>query len=136
MKTKYKKALMDMAEIFGLTSDAVRLKVGCLIYKNESVIAMGINGQPPGWECEKCEDDRGETLPTVRHAELAALEKLWNSAETAEGAEIFISHQPCLNCSIKIATAKISKVYYRHPYRCNKGTDYLISVGIPVEQVQ
>ena len=136
MKHKYKQALMDMSERFGQTSAAERLKVGCLIYKNESIISLGVNGQPPGLDYERCEDINGDTEPTVRHAEIAAFEKLWNSAETSTGAEIFISHQPCLACSIKIATAKISKVYYRHPYRCDKGIDYLISVGIPVERVQ
>lgn len=135
MKAKYKQALMDMAERFGQTSDAERLKVGSIIFKNGSCISLGTNGQPPGWPTETCEDATGLTLPTVRHSEAAALEKLWNSSETAEGSEIFISHQPCLSCSIKIATAKISKVYYRHSYRCDKGIDYLNSVGIPVEQV-
>lgn len=136
MKHKYKEALMDMAERFGQTSEAERLKVGSIIFKNGSCISFGTNGQPPGWPTEVCEDAEGHTLPTVRHSEAAALEKLWNSTETAEGAEIFISHQPCLPCSIKIATAKISKVYYRHTYRCDQGVEYLRSVGVEVEHVQ
>lgn len=136
MKPKYKLALMDMAERFGQTSEAKRLKVGSLIYKNDSIISLGVNGQPPKWPTEVCEDAAGFTLPTVTHSESAALQKLWNSTETAEGAEIFISHQPCLDCSIKIATAKISKVYYRHKYRCDKGIEYLESMGIPVERVE
>ena len=135
MKEKYKLALMDMAERFGKTSEDNRLKVGCLIYKNESIIALGLNGQPPKWPTEVCQDENNKTLPTVRHAEDSALQKLWNSTETAEGSEVFISHQPCLDCSIKLATAKISKVYYRHKYRCDKGIEYLKSVGIPVERV-
>tara|TARA_Y100000593_G_scaffold94032_1_gene191249 strand:+ start:46146 stop:46556 length:411 start_codon:yes stop_codon:yes gene_type:complete len=136
MKDKYKQALMDMACRFGETSEATRLKVGSIIFKNNSCIALGVNGMPSGWPTEVCENEIGATKDEVIHSEDNALRKLWNSTETAEGAEIFISHQPCLDCCIKIATAKISKVYYRHKYRCDRGIEYLDSAGIPVERVE
>lgn len=136
MKKKYAEALMDMACRFGETSVATRLKVGCLIYKNDSVIALGVNGQPPGWKTEVCEDSEGKTLPTVRHAEHAALEKLYLSTETSEGASMFISHMPCLNCCLKIIAAKIKTVYYRHPYRCDEGIKYLNEMGVKVIQME
>ena len=135
MKEVYKLALIDMACRFAETSYAKKLKVGCLIFKNDSVIALGCNGQPPGWHTEVCEDDNGNTLSTVRHSEDAALQKLWNSSETADGAEMFISHKPCLNCSIKIVTAGIRKVYYRHDYRCNDGIEYLLKHSVQIEQI-
>jgi len=139
VKEKYKLAFMDMAERFGQTSEAVRLKVGSLIVKNGSVISLGVNGQPPKWSTEVCEGLNHNmelvTLPTVRHAEQAALEKLWNSHETAEGSEMFISHSPCLNCSIKIFTAGISKVYYKHEYRDLSGIEYLKQNGVEVEKL-
>lgn len=136
MKEKYKKALMDMAARFGECSCAERLKVGALIVKNDSIVAMGVNGQPPGWPSEACEDSSGFTLPTVRHAEVAALEKLWGSPETSSGAALFVNHSPCLSCAIKIKTAKIKEVYYRHKYRNSEGVEYLESAGISVEQVK
>jgi dCMP deaminase len=135
VKEVYKLALIDMACRFAETSYAKKLKVGCLIFKNDSVIALGCNGQPPGWHTEVCEDDNGNTLSTVRHSEDAALQKLWNSSETADGAEMFISHKPCLNCSIKIVTAGIRKVYYRHDYRCNDGIEYLLKHSVQIEQI-
>ena len=135
MKYKYKLALIDMACRFGETSEAQRLKVGALIYKNDSIISLGTNGQPPGWSSEVCEDIEGNTISSVRHAEDAALQKLWNSTETARGAEMFISHAPCLGCSIKIATAGIKKVYYKHEYRSRQGLEYLIDRGVEIEQI-
>lgn len=135
MKEVYKLALIDMACRFAETSYAKKLKVGCLIFKNDSVIALGCNGQPPGWHTEVCEDENGNTLSTVRHSEDAALQKLWNSSETADGAEMFISHKPCLSCSIKIVTAGIRKVYYRHDYRCNDGTEYLLKHSVQIEKI-
>ena len=135
MKEKYALALMDMAERFGQTSTATRLKVGTVIYKNDSIISLGTNGQPPGWDSEVCEDSEGKTLPTVRHSEAAALEKLYLSTETSEGAEMFISHSPCLNCSLKIVAAKIQKVYYRHEYRCSEGIEWLKKNGVEVYKI-
>ena len=126
---------MDMAERFGQTSSANRLKVGCLIYKNDSIVSLGVNGQPPGWYTEVCEGSDGLTLRTVRHAEQAALDKLVTSTETSVGATMFVSHQPCLACSIRIVSAKISKVYYRHQYRTNEGVKYLQNNGVEVEQI-
>ena len=136
VKDKYALALMDMAVRFGQTSTATRLKVGSIIYKNGSIISLGCNGQPPGWHTEVCEDETGKTMPTVRHAEAAALEKLYLSTETSEGAEMFISHAPCLSCSLKIVAAKIGKVYYRHDYRCSEGVEYLKENGVVVQQLK
>lgn len=135
MKDKYAEALMDMAIRFGETSAAERLKVGSLIYKNSSIISLGVNGQPPGWGTEVCEDSEGKTLPTVRHSEAAALEKLYLSTETSEGAEMFISHSPCLSCSLKIVAARIQKVYYRHEYRCTEGIEWLKKNGVEVYKI-
>ena len=134
-KEKYKQAFMKMAEVFASTSEAKRLKVGCVIVKNDTIIALGVNGQPPGWPTEVCEDDNNQTLPTVRHAEDAALQKLWKSTETSDGSEMYVSHAPCLNCSIKIVTAGINKVYYRQQYRDESGLSYLKSKNIEVQQL-
>jgi dCMP deaminase len=132
MKEKYAKALMDMACRFGETSEAQRLKVGALLYKNGAIISMGVNGQAPGWHSEVCEDSEGKTLPTVRHAEHACLEKMYLSNETTVGAYMFISHSPCLMCSLKIVAAKVEKVYYKHDYRCSEGIKYLKENGVVV----
>lgn len=132
MKHKYKLALLDMAERFGQTSSAERLKVGALIYKNDSIIALGTNGMPPGWGSEICEDSEGKTLPECRHAEQAALEKLWNSTETSQGASIFTSHSPCPMCAIKILTAGIKEVHYKYDFRDLSGLEYLKCNGVKV----
>lgn len=132
MKNKYKLALMDMAERFAQTSEATRLKVGALIYKNDSIISLGVNGQPPGWPTEQCEGGAGLTLPTVRHAEAAALEKLYLSHETSNGATMFVNYAPCLQCALKIKAAKINEVYYREEYRSRDGINYLTENGVRV----
>lgn len=142
MKLKYKLAFMDMAERFGQTSEAVRLKVGALLVKENRIISLGINGQPEGWPTEVCEEyiDNGVnndlvTLPTVRHAEVAALEKLQNSPETARGSIMFVNILPCEACAIKIVSAGITEVYYRNVYRSLDGLHYLKNKGVRVQEI-
>lgn len=134
-KIKYKKAFMDMAFVFSKTSEAKRLQVGCLLVRNDTVIALGVNGQPPGWPSEICEDDSNTTLPTVRHAEEAALQKLWKSTETSVGADAYVTHVPCLSCAIKLKTAGIKRVFYRETYRDTSGLEYLEKNGVCVEKL-
>ena len=151
---------MDMTETFGKTSEAIRLKVGAMLYKNGAIISLGCNGTPSGYHTNECEDkiyhksgnliplewsefpytdERGryglKTKECVVHAEDACLRKMWNSHETTEGCIMFVSHAPCLPCSLKIKDAKISKVYYRHQYRSTEGVEYLLENGVEVEQL-
>lgn len=173
MKSKYLKAFMKMAEAFAETSEAVRLKVGCLLIKDGNIISLGVNGMPPGWPTEVCEDivyakdekpwlfDGSQevdeavikwlnevypykgayglyrliTKPECRHAEIAALEKMWHSHTTTDGSILVVTHQPCFNCSLKIKTAGITHVYYKHKYRCDQGLNYLVDNGIVVTQI-
>ena len=135
MKSKYHSAFLDMAIRFGETSEANRLKVGALLVRDGKILSQGVNGTPPKWENEICEGEDGRTLPHVRHAEIACLEKLWNSTETAEGATMYISHSPCLSCSIKLLTAGISSVYFKTAYRCDDGIKFLQKHGVEVIQL-
>ena len=136
MKQKYHSAFLDMAIRFGQTSEASRLKVGALLVRDGKILSQGTNGQPPKWHTEVCEDDEGNTSSTIRHAEIACLEKLWNSTETAEKATMYISYSPCLNCSIKIFTAGVSSVYYKEEYRCDEGIHFLKARGVKVEKFE
>lgn len=137
MKEIYKLAYMDMACRFGMTSEATRRKVGALLVKNGGIISEGCNGQPSGWHTEVCEcDQTGLTLPTVRHAEVACLEKMQNKTETVEGSVMFVSTAPCYKCSIKIASAKVVEVYYRDVYSNEDGIDYLKRKNVYVEQIK
>ena len=135
MKTKYLLAYMEMAVCFGKTSDANKAQVGCLLVKDGGVISEGVNGQPPKWPTEVCEDDEGKTLPTVRHAEIAALDKMINKTETTKGSIAFISLSPCYSCAIKLVGAGIKHVYFQEEYRCRKGIDYLLENGVFVTQI-
>ena len=133
MKRKFVTAYMNVAEEFAKLSSARRLHVGCVIVKNDSIIGVGYNGMPSGWD-NNCEDevyDREEnrnllvTKPEVLHAETNAIAKVAKSTNSTEGANMFITHAPCLNCSKIIAQTGIAKVFYKNIYRKTDGLEFL-----------
>ena len=134
MKHKHKLAYMEAAEAFAKCSNATRLKVGCVIVKDNRIISCGYNAQPQHID-DPCELPDGSTDPRVRHAEKSALMGLIRSNQSAVGAVLFCTHACCKMCAIDIVDAGITKVYYRHAYRCSEGLDYLQTNGVEVEQL-
>jgi len=132
MKQKFIAAYMDVAERFAQLSSAKRLNVGAIVVKDDRIISIGYNGMPSGWtnECEESwewPDGHPEvrTKPEVLHAESNAIAKLARSAESGEGASIFITHSPCIECAKLIYQSGITTVYYKNEYRSTQGIDFL-----------
>jgi dCMP deaminase len=138
MKQKYIDAHMKAAEVYSQLSSAKRLQVGCVVVKNNTIIGIGYNGMPSGWtnECE-IELDNGETKtkPEVMHAETNSIAKIARSTNSSEGAALFVTHAPCLDCAKIIHQAGINSVYYRNTYRSTDGIDFLVKCDIHVEKV-
>lgn len=147
MKQKFIELYMDWAKRASELSHARRLKVGAVIVKDDTVISYGYNGMPAGWD-NNCEyeiwedngDDEPETVlktkPEVLHAETNAIAKLARSNESGLGANIFITHAPCLDCAKLIYQSGINRVYYGENYRDDSGVKFLKASGIEVKQVE
>lgn len=135
MKDKFIDFYMKIAESTAQLSSAVRLKVGSVIVKGNSIISYGYNGTPSGWD-NKCEyllpDGTLKTRPEVLHAESNALMKVARSTESSEGAALFCTHAPCIDCAKLIHQAGISTVYYRNQYRSTDGIEFLRDSGVDV----
>ena len=130
---------LKAAFVYAELSNAVRLKVGCLIVKDNRVISIGVNGMPSKWSnvCEH-EDENGNlvTKEEVLHAESNAISKLARSTESGEGAVMFLTHNPCIHCSKLIYQAGISKVFYVHDYRLQDGVEFLEKCkGITIHKI-
>jgi dCMP deaminase len=142
MKPKLKQAYMKTAETFAELSHARRLHVGAIVVKDDRIISIGYNGMPAGWDND-CEDtiqhsDDTVTLkskPEVLHAETNAIAKLAKSTESGDGAVLFVTHSPCLDCAKLIFQSGIRSVFYRNSYRSTDGTTFLERSGVRVEQV-
>lgn len=142
MKPKYIQSYMATAEIFAEHSSAVRLHVGAVIVKDDRIISIGYNGMPSGWD-NNCEYEIHQpigrvdlvTKPEVLHAETNAIAKLAKSTESGDGASMFITHAPCVDCAKLVYQSGISSVYYRNSYRDENGIKFLEKAGVKVEQI-
>jgi len=76
------------------------------------------------------------TKPEVLHAEANAIAKVARSPESAEGAVIFVTHAPCIECAKLIYQSGVSQVFYRDNYRNDAGTNFLKQAGVIVNQVE
>ena len=138
-KHKYMKAYAENAVSWGDKSEAVRLKVGCVIVNavTGGIIAQGCNGTPSGWETNVCENEvTGDTEWFVQHAEVNALNKLRKSNMSSVGSVVFITHSPCKCCALQLIDAKVSNVYFLEEYRDNLGVDLLKQYGIIVDKFE
>ncbi len=135
MKEKFVQAHMAAAYVYAALSSCKRRQVGCVIIKDNSIIAIGYNGTDPGG-CNDCEDEAGNTLPTVRHAEDNALRKLTKSTNHGDGAVAFVTTAPCRLCASRLVDAGITTVYYDEIYHSEDGIQYLQENGIQVVKVK
>ena len=143
VKQKYIDLYMDWATRAAQLSHARRLQVGAVIVKDDTVISYGYNGMPAGWDND-CEDQTYDedgfhitlkTKPEVLHAESNAIAKLAKSSNSGLGAELFVTHSPCIECAKLIYQSGISRVYFGKNYRDDAGIKFLEKSGIEVEQL-
>lgn len=134
MKEKYLHAYMKTAKVSAECSTATKLKVGCIAVKDDRIISIGLNGTPNNWS-NICEDETGKTLPEVLHAESNMLMKLAKTDGGAQGATVFITHSPCIECAKLLYQSGICHVYYETPYRSNDGISFLQKAGIEIQQL-
>lgn len=118
------KRYLRMAEIWAENSYCQRRKVGAIIVKNSMIISDGFNGTPSGFE-NVCEDETGMTKPYVLHAEANAITKVARSNNSSDGATLYITASPCVECAKLIIQAGISRVVFHELYRITDGIDLL-----------
>lgn len=123
-----------MARIWAENSYCQRRQVGALVVKDKAVISDGYNGTPSGFE-NVCEDEGNVTKPYVLHAEANAITKLARSHNSSDGATMYITASPCIECAKLIIQAGIRRVVYSEKYRLEDGLELLKRAGIEVEYV-
>ena len=139
MDTRIKQDTLDrrylrMARIWAEKSDCVRRQVGALMVKDRMIISDGFNGTPVGFE-NVCEDADGLTKPYVLHAEANAITKVAQSNNSSQGATLYVTASPCLECAKLIIQAGIRRVVYADSYRLDDGVTLLRRAGIECRQL-
>ena len=122
---------LRMARVWAENSYCKRRQVGALIVKENMIISDGYNGTPSGFE-NVCEDETGITKPYVLHAEANAITKVAASTNNSQGATIYITASPCLECAKLIIQSGIKRVVYDDEYRLKDGIELLQRAGIEV----
>lgn len=140
MEETSKQRLLDerylrMARIWSENSYCKRRQVGALIVKDKSIISDGYNGTPSGFE-NLCEDENDRTKPYVLHAEANAITKVAKSGNSSDGATLYVTASPCIECAKLIIQAGIVRVVYSELYRCCDGIELLEKAGIQVDLVE
>ena len=137
MESKEKLKKLDerylrMAHIWAENSYCQRRKVGALVVTDKMIISDGFNGTPSGFE-NVCEDENNVTRPYVLHAEANAITKLARSHNNSDGATLYVTASPCIECSKLIIQSGIKRIVYGEKYRLDDGINLLKRAGIEVE---
>ena len=131
---KFDEKYLAMAEVWAGNSYCRRRQVGALLVKDRMIISDVYNGTPSGFE-NICEDESGATKPYVLHAEANAISKVAKSGNSSDGATLYVTASPCIECAKLIIQAGIKRVVYKDEYRLTDGIDLLRRAGIEVEKV-
>ena len=138
-------AYLKIAKEWSNLSQALRNKVGCIIVNQGAIISDRYNGTPAGIS-NRCEDyiDTNHMLasrayklvtkPEVLHAEANAITKIAKSTQSSEGATMYVTASPCLECAKLIIQADISRVVYADLYKNEDGINLLKKANIIVHE--
>ena len=130
-QAKVDRLYMRMARIWAENSYCERRKVGALLVKNQMIISDGYNGTPSGFE-NHCEDENNVSKPYVLHAEANAITKVARSNNSSDGATLYVTASPCIECAKLIIQAGIKRVVYVEKYRLMEGVELIERAGIEV----
>tara|TARA_Y100000389_G_scaffold98745_2_gene95444 strand:- start:6901 stop:7308 length:408 start_codon:yes stop_codon:yes gene_type:complete len=105
----------EIVQITSKRSSCERLKVGCLIVKENRIISQGYNGFLPGLPHESIIRNNHEQ--TTVHAEANAIADCAKRGVSCLGSIVFITHFPCINCFKLMAASGIKEIRYINDYR-------------------
>ncbi|HOH96474.1 MAG: dCMP deaminase family protein [Paludibacteraceae bacterium] len=126
------KRYMRMAYVWAENSYCTRRQVGALLVKDKMIISDGYNGTPCGFE-NICEDENtGKTKPYVLHAEANAITKVARSHNSSEGATMYVTTSPCIECAKLMIQSGIKRVVYAEDYHITDGVELLKRAHIEV----
>ena len=124
-----------MAQIWAENSYCKRRQVGAIIVKDKMIISDGYNGTPVGFE-NVCEDENNHTKAYVLHAEANAITKVAQSNNSSNGATLYVTSSPCIECAKLIIQAGIKRVVFGEIYRLTDGIELMKRAGIECVQIE
>jgi dCMP deaminase len=120
---------MKAATLASIRSPCERLKVGCVLVKNNRLISMGYNGFLAGTD-HRSIIRWGHEQATI-HAEINAITDAAKRGVSIDDAVAYITHYPCINCFKALASSGVKKIYYQVDYKNDPILEEL-DYGIPL----
>lgn len=121
---------MEWALTTAKRSTCNRLNVGAVIAMDGRPLSAGYNGPPKGRPHCKHKPTNNDPCVAAIHAERNAIIWAARVGVAIEGADLYVTHMPCLSCAGDIIQAGIATVRYAHAYRDSSGVDLLIDAGV------
>lgn len=129
---------LKIAGLIAEQSYCIKRHVGAIIVKEGAIISTGFNGTISGFEnvCEyRNEAGKLKTKPDVLHAEANAITKVACSTISTEGATIYVTCSPCIECAKLIIQSKIARVVYNTMFSKSEGLELLKKANVICEQI-
>ena len=123
--SKFDSMFMEVAHVVSKRSYDPDHKVGAVITKDDRIISMGWNGTPAGMD-NACKHPTGATRKEVVHAETNAIAYLSRSGSSSEGATIYCTLAPCIECAKLILQSGITRVVFDENYKDESGKLFLM----------
>jgi len=124
---------LNIAKLVAQQSYAEDHKVGAVIVKDDNIISFSYNGTPRGWNNET-QNSNGQTKSMVLHAETQAIAKVSRSTLSSNGATIYSTLSPCIDCSKLIYQVGIKRLVYIDTYKCTDGLKFLMANDVLVNE--
>lgn len=124
---------LNIAKLVAQQSYAEDRKVGAVIVKDDNIISFSYNGTPRGWNNET-QNSNGQTKSMVLHAETQAIAKVSRSTLSSNGATLYSTLSPCIDCSKLIYQVGIKRIVYIDTYKCTDGLEFLRANDVLVNE--
>jgi len=123
-----------------------RAKVGAVIVRDKNILATGYNGSPAG--LPHCHDvgclvyrsttpsgEVEENCFRTIHAEINAIAQAAKNGASIQGADIYITHTPCIHCFKVLINTGIKRIFYEKPYKLHTLEELLKYSDVTLQQV-
>lgn len=136
MRISRETMLMEIAHTASKRGTCGRLAVGAVIARDSRPISLGYVGSLPGApHCGEAQCDLSKPCHRTVHAELNALNFAIRQGIELEGADMFVTDAPCIECAINIVDRRIARVFFDREYRLSTGIEHLLRNGVEVHRV-
>ncbi len=128
-------------------STCLRAKVGAVMARDRSILATGYNGSPSGmphcldvgclvYESTTPTGDIEQNCFRTIHAEINAIAQAARNGTRIEGADIYVTHTPCIHCFKVLINTGISRVFFWKPYKLETIKELQDHSGVELIQVE